>query len=221
MYCSRVRRGFRTSLFFNFLTILSLVGNISWDTWLVNHICHKLLTRKHRTLSRSVLISLKDSIEILHVEAMLILEGYPINSIYWEIQFVARTTHPKLANHPTGLVLEHPLCRIKQIDHEGVVVKRRHQHLSSVFSLPNCHEPGVVLPAQNAQDAIGKTIMRTWSHDLPPPTKMISHKLLVSIVSLNKMNEKFVISYRSPSGLITSRFASGMGRSGSRAGPRK
>jgi hypothetical protein len=28
--------------------------------------------------------------------------------------------------------------------------------------------------------------MRTWSHDLPPPAKMISHKLLVSIVSLNR-----------------------------------
>jgi hypothetical protein len=146
---------------------------------------------------------------------MLILEGYPINSIYGEIQFIARKTHPKFANHPTGLVLERHLCRIRQIDHEGVVVKRRHRHLSSVFSLPNCHEPGVVLPAQNAQDAIGKTIMRTWSHDLPPPTKMISHKLLVSIVSLNRMNEKVVISYRSPSGLITGRFASGMGRSGS------
>jgi hypothetical protein len=34
------------------------------------------------------------------------------------------------------------------------VVKRRHQHLSSAFFLTNCHEPGVVLCAQNAQDAI-------------------------------------------------------------------
>jgi hypothetical protein len=63
----------------------------------------------------------------------------------------------------------------------------------------NCHKPSVAVPAQNAQKAIGKTIMSTLSLNLPPLGKMISHKLLVSIVSLNRTNEKFVITYRSPS----------------------
>jgi hypothetical protein len=46
-----------------------------------------------------------------------------------------------------------------------------HQHLSSVLSLANFHESGVVLPAQNAQDAIGKTVMSTRSLNLPPLPK--------------------------------------------------
>jgi hypothetical protein len=83
---------------------------------------------------------------------------------------------PKLMNHPGGLVLEHPPSQIREIGHEGVVVKRRHQHLSLSISLANPHEPEIVKPSQNAQDAIGKMLMTTWTLNLPPPQKII-HKM--------------------------------------------
>jgi hypothetical protein len=100
----------------------------------------------------------------------------PIKSIYSETQVIDRKTHSKLGNHTGSLVLEHPPSRIREIGHEGVVVKRHHQHLSMSISLTNPHEPGVVKPGQNAQEAIGKTLMTTWTLDLPPSAKMI-HKM--------------------------------------------
>jgi hypothetical protein len=85
------------------------------------------------------------------------------------MECIARKTHPKLANHPLGLVLEDPQIPIFLIGHEGVVVKRRCQPLCT----GNLHEPGPVKLAQEAEDAIGKTSVSTWGDDVPVPAKLI------------------------------------------------
>ena len=78
-------------------------------------------------------------------------------------------TYPELSDYPLALVLEDPPISIRLIGLEGVVVKGRGHH----FSTLNLHHPRPVKLAQKAKNPIRQPSVTTWSHDIPVPARKI------------------------------------------------
>lgn len=68
--------------FAGFFPVLRHVDTVLRDARLVHHIGHKLPTGKHQHFSRFILVSLLASVEILHIEALSIIQVHPIKCIY-------------------------------------------------------------------------------------------------------------------------------------------